>query len=280
MHYFDRLCRVIIEGQKEIDINDNRISFEITKSTNPRENIGRVEIWNLSTETRKQITAASSLVRVFAGYANYKGLIEIGQGDITNAQHKRNQTDIVTQIYMEDGYIPMRKHVISLSISGHVQLPEILDKLNKESSIGFKYSGIDKSAGLEGGYSAIGSLDLILNELGVIFHFRWSVQGGRILVQGNQPENSAEVMLLSPETGLILNPTSVKKISVRLAKSEEPLPVDTYAIQALLQPHLGIGDIIAVESQDLNGSFKIEKISHTGDTRGNNWYSNIEVMPA
>ena len=70
---------------------------------------------------------------------------------------------------------------------------------------------------------------------------------------------------------------SIKFQTVKLAKSDAPPPVDTYALQALLQPHLGVGDLIALKSQDLNGSFRISKISHTGDTRGNDWYSNIEV---
>lgn len=276
-HYFDRLCRVIIEGVMEIDINENKISFEITKSRNSRENIGRIEIWNLSSDTRKQITASDSKVRLFAGYANYKGLIEIGQGDITNVRHNRSRTDIVTQIYVEEGHSSLRKTLISFSFDGDVRLSDILNKLTQESSMYFKCSGINTSVSAGNGYSAIGGLDLILNDLALLFKFRWSMQGGGILIQGSQPITDAEVMLLTPETGLILNPSSVKKISVKLAKSDAPPPVDTYALQALLQPHLGVGDLIALKSQDLNGSFRISKISHTGDTRGNDWYSNIEV---
>jgi len=39
-----------------------------------------------------------------------------------------------------------------------------------------------------------------------------------------------------------------------------------------------VNDLIALKSQDLNGHFRIKKISHIGDTRDNDWYSNIEVI--
>jgi hypothetical protein len=87
-------------------------------------------------------------------------------------------------------------------------------------------------------------------------------------------------MLLTPDTGLILNPETLKQTPINLADSDAPLPVNVYALQSLLQPHLQVNDLIAVESQDLNGNFRINKITHTGDTRGNDWYSNIEVIAA
>lgn len=277
-HYFDRLCRVIIEGQKEIDITENKISFEVTKSINSRENIARIEIWNLANETRELITASDSLVRLFAGYADNKGLIEISQGDITNVRHNRNKTDTVSQIYIEDGNKTLRLNPVSFTFKGEVSLKNILSKLTEQSGIVFRLVGISSNASVVSGYAAMGGLDLVLDNLALVFGFSWSMQGGIILLRGNEEVSDTEVMLLSPETGLILNPEAVKQVSEKLVDSNEPLPPNIYALQSLLQPHLQVNDLIAVKSQDLNGTFRINKISHTGDTRGNDWYSNIEVI--
>jgi len=277
-HYFNRVCRVVIEGCKEIDISEHKISFELTKSSNSRENLGRIEIWNLSNETRKLITASDSLVRVFAGYTEAMGLVEIAQGDITNINHNRNKTDTVTQIYIEDGNRKLRQNPISIGFKGEVRLTDILAKLKIQSNITFRLVGVSSGASVGGGYSAIGGLDFILNQLAIIFDFSWSMQGGSILIRGKDKIQDEQVLLLSAETGLIFNPETVKKISEKLVDSDEPLPASIYAVQSLLQPHLQINDLIALKSQDLNGNFRIKKISHIGDTRGNDWYSNIEVI--
>jgi hypothetical protein len=277
-YYFNRVCRVVIEGCKEIDISENKISFELTKSSNSRENLGRIEIWNLSSETRKLITSSDSLVRVFAGYTESMGLVEIAQGDITNIRHNRNKTDTVTQIYIEDGNKKLRQNPISISFKGEVRLTDILAKLKIQSGLSFRLAGVASNASVSSGYSAMGGLDLVLNQLATIFNCSWSMQGGSILIRGQEATKDESVLLLSAETGLIFNPETVKQISEKLVDSDEPLPPSIYAVQSLLQPHLQVNDLIILKSQDLNGSFRIKKISHTGDTRGNDWYSNIEVI--
>jgi hypothetical protein len=279
-HYFDRLCRVVIQGTKEIDIAENKISFEVTKSSNCKENVARIKIWNLSTETRKLITASNSLVRLFAGYADNKGLIEVTQGDLTNVRHSRNSTDTITEIYTHDGKKKLARKPITLSFKDEVTLKNILSKITEQSGFAFRLSGVNTGASVAGGYAAFGDLDLVLDGLALVFDVKWSVQDGIILIRGTEPLNDSSIMLLTPETGLILNPETLKQTPKNLADSDAPLPVNVYALQSLLQPHLQVNDLIAVESQDLNGNFRINKITHTGDTRGNDWYSNIEVIAA
>ena len=277
-HYFDRLCRVVIEGTKEIDISENKIAFEVKKSGNAKENVARIKIWNLSTETRKLITASNSLVRLFAGYQDNKGLIEVAQGDITNVRNSRTETEIVTEIHVEDGNNKLLRKPISLSFEDKVTLKNILSNITEQSGFAFRLIGIASGAYVTGGYAAYGDLDIVLDALALVFDIKWSVQGGIILIRGKKPLNDSSVMLLTAETGLILNPETTKKASRNLQESDRPLPVDVYELQSLLQPHLQVNDLIAVESQDLKGNVRINKISHTGDTRGNNWYSNIEVV--
>lgn len=279
-HYFDRLCRVIIEGRKEIDITQNKISFEVTKSSNCKENVARIKIWNLSGQTRKFITASDSLVRLLAGYAGNKGLIEVAQGDITNVCHHITTTDTVTEIYLSDGGKKLMQKVITMSFKGEVSLASILSKLTEQSGFVFRLAGVNANAVVAGGYAAFGDIDLVLGDLALVFAFSWSVQAGMVLLRGNERLNDQEVMLLTAETGLILNPEAVKQLSKKLNEADKPVPLNVYALQALLQPHLQINDLIAIKSLDLNGNFRINKISHTGDTRGNDWYSNIEVIAA
>jgi hypothetical protein len=276
--YFNRVCKVVIENANQITIEDSRIKFEVIKSCNPQENNGRIEIHNLSPATRRLITAGDSLIKLYAGYQNNKGLIELGQGDISNVTTNRSKTETVTQIYIAEGQKQIKTNSVSISFKGTVQLAEILNDFAAKTGLTFKTIGVNKGASVQNGYAAIGAPDTVLDELALNFKFKWSMQNGIIILRGDEQVSANEIMLLSPSTGLILNPETVKKISRKLAKSPEPLPQNIYSIQALLQPQLQVHDVIALKSSDLSGRYQILKISHTGDTRGNDWYSDMEVQ--
>jgi hypothetical protein len=283
MLYFDRVCKVVIEGAGIITIEYAKIQFEIIKSKNAKENTAKVEIYNLAPNTRKLITEQEALVRIFAGYAQNKGLIEIGQGDISKVKHNRDKTEVVTEIYIAEGLRIIRDNPISISFSSKskLKLSNVLDTLKTKSNTkySFRLIDIDESKTIENGYSDLGSLDQILNNLGMQFGFEWSVQNGTITIKGTKKSVANEIMLLTPSSGLILHPESVKQVSRKLGKSSiTKQDKKINSIQALLQPHLQIHDIIAIESQDLKGKYEIQKITHKGDTRGNDWYSDMEVI--
>ena len=283
MLYFDRVCRVIIEGARIITIENAKIQFEIVKSKNAKENTAKIEIYNLAPSTRKLITEQDALVRIFAGYAKNKGLIEIGQGDISKIKHNRDKTEVVTELYMAEGLRKIRDNPLSISFSSKskLKLGNVLDNLRTKSNnqFVFRLIDVDESKTIDNGYSDLGSLDQILNNLAIQFGFEWSVQNGIITIKGTKKSLSSEIMLLTPKNGLILHPESVKQVSRRLEKSSiTKQGAKINSVQALLQPHLQVNDIIAIESQDLNGKYEIQKITHKGDTRGNDWYSDMEVI--
>jgi len=283
MLHFDRVCKVIIEGVRIITIENCKIRFEIIKSKNAKENTAKVEIYNLAPNTRKLITEQEALVRIFAGYAQNKGLIEIGQGDISKVKHNRDKTEVVTEIYMAEGIRIIRDNPISISFSSKskLKLSNVLDTLRTKinNKYSFRLIDIDESKTIENGYSDMGSLDQILNNLGMPFYFGWSIQNSTITIKGTKKSVANEIMLLTPSSGLILHPESVKQVPRKLGKSDiTKQDRKINSIQALLQPHLQIHDIIAIESQDLKGKYEIQKITHKGDTRGNDWYSDMEVV--
>ena len=283
MLYFDRVCKVVIEGAKVITIENSKIQFEIIKSKNAKENTAKVEIYNLAPATRKLITEQDALVRIFAGYAQNKGLIEIGQGDISKVKHNRDKTEVVTEIYIAEGLRKIRDNPISISFSSKskLKLANVLDNLRTKSNnqFVFRLIDVDESKTIDNGYSDLGSLDQILNNLRLQFGFGWSVQNGIITIKGTKKSLANEIMLLTPKNGLILHPESVKHVSRRLEKSSiTRQEKKVNSIQALLQPHLQVNDIIAIASGDLNGKYEIQKITHKGDTRGNDWYSDMEVI--
>lgn len=280
MFYFDRICRVIIENKARITIENCKIKFEIIKSAKPKENMAKIEIYNLAPDTRKMIPAEESICRILAGYSKGGGLTEIGQGDISQIKHNRDKTEVVTEIYLAEGIRTTRSKPVSLGYSydSNLKLATICKDITKQTGLQFKTVDIDANKTIKTGYSDVGSLDYVMNNLAVNFNFSWSIQNGVVVIQGNESSTRKEILLLTPESGLILHPESVKKVSRKLAKSEiTQMNTKSRLVQCLLQPGLQIHDKIRLQSQDINGLFEVAKITHIGDMRGNDWYSNLEI---
>lgn len=282
MLYFERVCKVIIENKSKISIEGCRIKFEIIKSYMAKDNTAKVEIFNLGRDTRSMITEQDSLVRVYAGHEKNTGLVAIGSGDISRVQTNRDKTEVVTELYLAEGIKRVRTSPISLAFAfnSHATIGVILKEVTKQTGISFRMLEIDEKAQIKMGYSDAGSFDHVLDNLALEFRFSWSIQNGVCIIKGINEVKRKEVLVLSPQTGLILHPESVKKVSRRLAKSDiTKLGKNIRSVQTLLQPKVQIHDVVKLKSQDLNGLFEVQKITHIGDTRGNEWYTNFEITP-
>jgi hypothetical protein len=278
--YFDRVCKIIIENKARITIENCKIKFEIIKSAKPKENMAKIEIYNLAPDTRRMITEEESICRILAGYSKNEGLIEIGQGDISKIKHNRDKTEVVTEMYLAEGIRTTRTKPVSFGYGydTNLKLSTILQEITKQTGGQFRTIDIDQNKTIKTGYSDSGSLDYVMNNLAVNFNFDWSMQNGVIVIKGNKSSSKKEILLLTPETGLILHPESVKKVSKKLEKSEiTKMSKKSRSVQCLLQPKLQIHDVIRVQSGDINGLFEVQKITHSGDMRGNDWYSSLEI---
>ncbi|WPY01544.1 hypothetical protein Trichorick_01457 (plasmid) [Candidatus Trichorickettsia mobilis] len=278
--YFDRVCRVVVLNNEALSIEDHRIKFEITKAITQKDNSAKIEIFNLSNVTRKKIGIKETSAQLYAGYKEYQGAVQVGQGVICQVTTIRDKTDIVTRMLLKDGLSYIKNNPISFSYEKDVKLEEVLKKIAKDAGLVLKSIGIDSKA-ISGGYTIFRSLDYELNQLAERFDFDWSIQDKALVVIGKKQNISQQVVLLTPDSGLILNPESVKKVSQRLQKLKDKgeilNDIRLFHVHALLQPQLQVNDVIVVDSQDLSGKFRVHKLTHIGDTRGNEWYTKMEV---
>ncbi len=278
--YFNRTCKVVVLNNEALTIKDNRIKFEITKSIKQQDNSAKIEIFNLSEVTRKKIGVSETQIQLFAGYEEAYGDIRVGQGSICQVSTVRDKTDTVTRLILKDGLLTIKNNPISFSYENDVKLIDVLQKIAKSAGLILQVSGLDEKT-IRGGYTIFHSVDYELNQLSDSFNFSWSIQDKVLVVIGNNQTTSQQVLLLTSQSGLVLNPESVKKISQNLQKlknkGEILSDIRLFHVYALLQPQLQINDVIAVESQDLTGKFRVQKMTHIGDTRGNDWYTKMEV---
>jgi hypothetical protein len=91
--------------------------------------------------------------------------------------------------------------------------------------------------------------------------------------------------LLTPDTGLLFqsddsDTTTVETPQTKTATSEEKAAEEkTWKRQCLLNYRMGPGDLIQIQSRDLNGKYLIISGKHKGTPTGN-WLTEIEVKAA
>jgi hypothetical protein len=272
MKYFDRVCAIDISP--DIRVENHKIKFEVKKNIIANKNTCRVDIYNLAENTRNKITNdINSLVRIKAGYSQNVGLVEIGQGNISNVIHSFRRPDILSIIYSKDGFKAVRDNSISLSFKENTPLSSVINSLVDKLDLPVKFTDYDKSAILKGGFSHLGSIPSALDELSLQFKFNWSIQNGQIQILDENKGTGKRVMSLSSSTGLIEDPEEVI-VTKKLKKKDK----NEYKVVSLLQPQLEAGDLIEIDSRTLTGVFIVNELEHIGDTRGNEWYTIMIVV--
>jgi hypothetical protein len=272
MKYFERVCAIDISP--DIRVENHRIKFEVKKNILADKNSMRVDIYNLSDNERNKISNAfEGLLRLQAGYLYNTGLVEIGQGNISNVVINIKRPDIITTIYNKDGFKATRDNYISLSFSENTPLSAVIKAIAAKLNIPIKSANYDENKILKGGYSCLGNISEILDQLGAEHRFNWSIQNGQLQIIEIDKSTNKMSIFLSPSTGLIDDPEEVivtKKLKKRTRNE--------YNVVSLLQPQLEAGDLIQVESKTITGTFIVNELSHSGDTRGNEWYTRMLVV--
>jgi hypothetical protein len=271
MRYFDRVCQIDISP--DIRVDNLRIKFEIKKNIISNINSCRVDIYNLSPETRNKITSdPSSLVIVEAGYEQNGGLSPIGQGNISNVLHTIKNPDIITTIYSKDGFNAIYNNPISLSFIGKTPLSSVINAIITKLRLPIRYIDYDKAQQFKNGFSYVGLIPVVLDRLGNQFKFKWSIQNGQLQILNKDKSTNNQFVLLSANTGLIETPELIIK-----TKDLNNIKTNEYIVVSLLQPQLEAGDLVQLESKVLNGTFKIKELTHRGDTIGTDWYTKMII---
>ena len=129
----------------------------------------------------------------------------------------------------------------------------------KTPSVAKSIAGSTRRTTVMRGY-ARDTLDTTLRSAG----YEWSIQDGNLLFLKNGTALDAVILArtLSPSTGLIDVPS---------VDNDGTLKARTYMLTDLTP-----GRVVNVEAEFVEGRYRIEKATYNGDTRGNDWFIDIE----
>ena len=279
--YFLRKYKLKLAGT---EISEYRINFKVDKSLVGFPNLANIKIYN-APENVKKLLKQGDKIELYAGYENNIGLIF--KGEVVNINSMYLKPDFIFEIYAGDAHKALTSAKINKTLKAGATTETIYNTLidslhgvSKGLTEGLK-DCISKKRSLLKAIILSGGVKEWLDKISATCGFDYAVDDGVIsTVAKNKALNSGNPFLISQATGMLgspdqteigMNVTTLLNHSFRLGH--------TFKISSMSST-LNVGNLMfrKVKKHSSNALYRINNISHTGDSRDGDWKSELTGM--
>ena len=299
---FDRVCSLVIgkEGGGGKELTGLRIAFSIEKGSVKSPNKCSVRVWNASPETRAVIEAVGNVLILKAGYAEDTGLVTLFAGDVTRSFSAKEGPDWITELELLDGLSEFRDRKVTISFAAGATAMQVIKDIAGRFNLPVRPMPKDVAdKQYKAGFAFVGRCRDAMDKACEYVGLEWSIQNRELQVIKKGGTLTQEAFVLSPDSGLLGSPmqesqTMTDKAAAKLGYTkgqsgtretfelnregefESMLLVYGYKVLSLLQPNMEPGGYVQLKTGAIDGEFfRIEELTHTGDTHGKEWHTDI-----
>lgn len=256
-----------------------RFAFDVTKTIRPEPNKCTLRIWNLNGDHRSHLQQLSPIgsaqgiaVQIEAGYA--EGTSVIFLGDVRNVMTVKDGADRITTIGGGDGEKAHQAARVAHTFPKGSAPGDVVRALAQ--GLGVKPGNLNAAIAqintafdgvFLGGTVITGRASDEMTRICKGLDLEWSIQNGALQILDRKAALGQSAIVLNKDTGLIGSPT----IGI---DSKDKRQVMT--CRSLLQPEVYPGRILILQSDDVQGQFRIEETHHQGDSRAEMWEVGIK----
>lgn len=277
MYLFDRVVSVSLSDRgvvvgEETELN---VIFQVTKTSTSAQNTLNLKIYNLSDKTRQTIDENALVLTLSAGYSKDIGLQVLFSGNVSRVIHEFKSPDIITNLQCGDGLEVLKNQYINGSFAEGTTVREILNFVATSLDVPIYYNNVDTSEQFSQGYSLSSNAEDALTQVTRKAGATWSIQNGELQILKNNTSIENQMVLLSPESGLIESPELTTEDSYLLEGSSTDSV--SLRVKSLLNPRISPGTMIRLESRQYSGDYTVTRVDHSGNNRGGDWLTIAEV---
>lgn len=274
------------DGKTKI-ITGLQIEFTVDKGTDSELNKLDISIYNLSPDTKGMLKESKdTVIRLKSAYRNgtWSNLGDdaplelIFEGTIFNVRTTRKKADVITQISSKDGNVPLREARASSQWPEGVTLRQIVLDLVETYFVGISVGevlgdALDKK--FQNGYSARGPVRKIMDNLTSTNQLQWNITDGIFNIYPKRTTLTETKLIV---TNVLGTPEDIYQDPNKLRNTTEIPDPDGVKFRVLLNPKFKPGKRIEIDSTNISGEYKTEKVTHKGSYRGNVWETMIQAV--
>lgn len=293
---YGRKYRVLVSNinNEALDVSNLRCTFRIEKVAMQTANYAEVSIYNLSAGTEAEIIKEGDRVIVEAGYQGVittdanGNLIEatpkqygvIFDGLVIQAlRDKEDNVNYKLTLVCMDGDSFLANNIIKLSVGGGQNQRQIVETIVSKAETPTETARITPDLStqtLPRGKVFFGTPKQYLNKIASDNNANFWVDDGAVYITKSTDIPAGEALVLTPQTGLLGVPQQNQ---------------DGIECKCLLNPNIKLMTMIKIDNSmirqlkqqvgqypallDADGQYQVYKVSYVGDTRGDDWQTEI-----
>lgn len=291
MYKFDRTYRLVVGksgGQGKEIKPPIHIEFEIEKTTKPDPNQHKIKIYNLKPETVEAISKPDGFCVLYAGYKEEEEDVLMAAGGVVDAYTYLDGENRITELIVADGWVELRDSAVSLGYGKGVNAHTIIKDIAGQMNLHLVMDKDVPNRTWEHGFSFMGAARKALDKVVAGTGLEWSVQNQTLQVIKKLNTTKRQAVVISPDSGLIGYPEKQREG----AREKAPAPTkkgkqkeivsaeqqrDGWKVTSLLLPFINPGDIVKVESREINDFYRVENVKHSGALDDGDWVSELEL---
>jgi hypothetical protein len=277
---------------KTLDLSQLRFTFKITQSELQSPNIAWIRVSNPAQTTIDLVRAEFKRVTLSAGYeeGNFGVIFD---GEIKQTRRGReNATDTYLEIAAADGDVAYNRGTISVSLAAGATPRDIIDAVMRvlsQEPFGVTLGPLPiemPAPRMPRGQVLFGMARDVLRRVAQLIDCEWSIQNRVLTFTPRRGYIEGEIVVLTAKTGLVGLPEQTQ---------------DGIMARCLLNPNIAPGRRVRLDNSSVqqarfdlsytgetrnallpsiasDGLYRVLVIDWTGDTRGQEWYSELTLV--
>lgn len=276
-----------------LDLSELRFSFVVKRGDFQTPNSARIRAYNMNPDTMARVEKEFTRVVLQAGYEGNFGLIFDGTV-VQTRRGRTSQVDTHLDITAADGDAAYNFAIVSTTLAAGSTAQDhfnVAAQAMAKHGVGVGYTAGLQSNPLPRGKVMFGMARDFMRGVARATQTTWSIQDGKIVVIPETSYMPGEIPVINSDTGLIGLPVQTQNgINFRVLlnpniKIGTLVQLDNKAVQqfeyGLSVEQQAQNKRTALENQlQTDGYYYVMWAEHQGDTRGNEWYTDVVCLAA
>lgn len=262
-----------------LEISTLRVQFKVEKNLAKDPNTCEVIVTNAAPGTRTDLCRTPLVLRIDAGHRQDAGARHVFTGSLRHGYSKRDGVNWSTVLELGDGAAMFDGARASRAFTRGTRKVDVVRYV--ASTMGVELprelaNDPDLQRTIASGETVYGDSHAEMTRLLAPFGYSWSVQDGRFQALRDEQAAPGTALVISKDTGLIGSPQFKTPSKGDVKKNKPP----ELTFKTILYPQITPGFLAHVQSEAIDGIFRAERVTHTGDSHSNDdWVTEVECKP-